>query len=243
MKWNILMMSIYLVSVTQTSCMFLSLLNQFEMKNPIILGKNIELRSRKMFYLMKNVMYLDQTISLTTTLRNGSLQNSPGIILQPEKYYRKTISLLKELKDDVDNFYNKRPQRLIQKPWIIISDQSKIFSRIDEPLYHLNKGTLWEHYKFKSISKSVVIGKISGNQFKFISNTTTNIYERRGNFENITLTAMTEAYQSYVELPRPLEKIANVSDTIPNSYEVMSIVRKCIFSTCGSSFFSAQFYT
>ena len=43
---------------------------------------------------------------------------------------------------------------------------------------------------------------------------------------------MTEAYQSYVELPRPLEKIANVSDTIPNSYEVMSIVRNGYLLNC-----------
>ena len=98
MKWNTLMMSLYLVRVTQKNCMFLSLLNQLEMKNPIILGTNIELRSKKMFDLMKTVIYLDQTITLTTTLRNGSLQNSLEIILQSKKYNMKTISVLKESK-------------------------------------------------------------------------------------------------------------------------------------------------
>ena len=78
--------------------MFLSLLNQLEMKNPIILGTNIELRSKKMFDLMKTVIYLDQTITLTTTLRNGSLQNSLEIILQSKKYNMKTISVFKESK-------------------------------------------------------------------------------------------------------------------------------------------------
>ena len=39
-----------------------------------------------MFQLMKNVMNLNQTISLRTTLKNNSLINSPGIVLKPNKH-------------------------------------------------------------------------------------------------------------------------------------------------------------
>ena len=65
------------------------------------------------------------------------------------------------------------------------------------------------------------MGRISGNEFKLVADMTKNFYERRGNFENITLMAMTEAEVSYIELPKDLEKIATVSETIPNSYEVI----------------------
>ena len=47
-----------------------------------------------------------------------------------------------------------------------------------------------------------------------------NLYERRGNFENITLLAMTEAELSYNELPKDLASIANISKIIPNTFEV-----------------------
>ena len=39
-----------------------------------------------MFQLMKDVMNLNQTISLRTTLKNNSLINSPGIVLKPNKH-------------------------------------------------------------------------------------------------------------------------------------------------------------
>ena len=47
-----------------------------------------------------------------------------------------------------------------------------------------------------------------------------NLYDRRGNFENITLLAMTEAELSYNELPNDLASIANISKIIPNTFEV-----------------------
>ena len=52
------------------------------MANPIIVGRQEDLNTKELFNLMKDVMRLDQTISLTTVIRNGTLKNSPGIILR-----------------------------------------------------------------------------------------------------------------------------------------------------------------
>ena len=99
-------------------------------------------------------------------------------------------------------------------------NQSQKYSRIDEPLYELENGALWEHFEFKSIRKSRELAKLYGNELKWAPNVPKNFFERRGNFENITLLAMTEAELSYNELPKDLKEVANVSELIPNTYEV-----------------------
>ena len=88
MKW--LFFSIfYHIFLFEVDCKFLSLIHQLNMENPIIVGKTSELRSREMFQMIKDIMRLNQTISATTTIKNNSLINSPGIILQPNKYEMK----------------------------------------------------------------------------------------------------------------------------------------------------------
>ena len=177
------------------------------MTNPIIIGRQSDLKTKELFNLMKDVMSVDQTISLTTTIRNGSLQKSPGIMLRPDKF-------------GIANFYSQDVNANIQKPWIIVGKQTQKYSRIDEPLYVLDNGTLWEHFKFKSLIKSRELAKINGNELKWASNIPKNFFERRGNLENMTLIAMTEAEKMYNELPNNLEEAANVSKIVPNSYEV-----------------------
>ena len=98
--------------------------------------------------------------------------------------------------------------------------QTQKYSRIDEPLYELDNGTLWEHYKFKSIQKSTKLATLQGNYLKWLENIPKNLYERRGNLENITLFAMTEYETSYNILPSNLKEVANVSEEVSNSYEV-----------------------
>ena len=64
------------------------------------------------------------------------------------------------------------------------------------------------------------VPSLNGNELKWAFNIPKNFFERRGNLENMTLTAMTEAEKMYNELPNNLEEAANVSEIVPNSYEV-----------------------
>ena len=94
------------------------------------------------------------------------------------------------------------------------------YSRIDEPLYFLDNVTLLEQYELKSIRKTNVLATIDNNEFKWNFNKDRNIFDRRGNFENITLFAVTDAYALYNQLPENFKDIAPISNVIPNTYEV-----------------------
>ena len=198
---------LYYLTISGVNCKFFSILYELGMTNPIIIGRQSDLKTKELFNLMKDVMSVDQTISLTTTLRNGSLQTSPGIMLRQDKF-------------GITNFYSQEVNANIQKPWIIVGKQTQKYSRIDEPLYVLDNGTLWEHFKFKSLIKSRELAKINGNELKWASNVPKNFFQRRGNLENMTLIAMTETEKMYNELPNNLEEVATVSEIVPNSYEV-----------------------
>ena len=198
---------VYYLTVSAVNCKFFSLLYELNMTNPIIIGRQSDLKTKELFNLMKDVMSIDQTISLTTTIRNSSLQKSPGIMLRPDKF-------------GIANFYSQDVNANIQKPWIIVGKQTQKYSRIDEPLYVLDNGTLWEHFKFKSLIRSRELAKINGNELKWVPNIPKDFFERRGNLENMTLIAMTEAEKQFNELPKNLNEAANVSKIVPNSYEV-----------------------
>ena len=106
----------------------------------------------------------------------------------------------------------------------MIVGKTKIkYSRIDEPLYFLDNGTLLERYELKSIRKSNVLATIDNNELKWNSNKARNFFERRGNFENITLFAVTDAYSMYNQLPKNFKEIAPISNVVPNTYEVRVI--------------------
>ena len=71
--------------------------------------------------------------------------------------------------------------------------------------------------------KSNVLATIDNNELKWNSNKARNFFERRGNFENITLFAVTDAYSGgsmYNQFPKNLKEIAPNSDLVPNTYEV-----------------------
>ena len=177
------------------------------MSNPIIIGRNSDLRTRRMFYLMKNVMKINQNIALTTIMTKNSFVESPGIIFQHENY-------------DMSNLYGRKFSKNFQKPWIIVGQRSGKFSRIDEPLYELENGTVWENYEFKTIRKSRELAKIQGKEVKWLPRVVKKFYKRRGNFDNITLLAMTDTELSYNELPKNFAKDIDVSKDIPDTYEV-----------------------
>ena len=75
---------------------------------------------------------------ITSNIRNGSIVESPGIIL------RQNVP---------DNFY-ELPMNLY-KPWVIIGKKIKRHSQINQPLYFLENGTLYEKFEFKSLKIKV----------------------------------------------------------------------------------------
>ena len=215
MKWLLLLC--HIVFATENGN-YLSMLDQLGMSNPMIIGELGYLRNQKMFHLMKNVMMLNQSICLTTTIRNNTLQRSPGIILKPNAGV--TIK-----------FYDKITSAHIKKPWIIIdklptsyfpSDDknSANYFPIDVPIYFLENKMLMEHYELKSMRTSNYLGRFIGKEFMWNQTLSQNIFERRGNFNNITLFGMTETQLTFNQLPTDLEKIEQPSKVIPETYEV-----------------------
>ena len=97
------------------------------------------------------------------------------------------------------------------------------YSRIDEPLYFLDNVTLLEQYELKSIRKTNVLATIDNNEFKWNFSKARNFFKRRGNFEDITLFAVTDAYSMYNQLPKNFKEIAPISNVVPNTYEVRVI--------------------
>ena len=124
--------------IIQVNCQFLSILQELEMKNPVIVGDIKELKIDEMFHVMKVIMKQNQSVLITSNIKNGSIQESPGIIL------RQNVP---------DNFY-ELPMN-IYKPWVIIGKQIKRHSQINQPLYFLENGTLYEKFEFKSLKIKV----------------------------------------------------------------------------------------
>ena len=207
MKWLNYISLVYMF-IFEANCVFLSLLDKLGMTNPIIIGKINDLRTKEMFTLMKKVMELDQTICLSTSIRNNSLQTSPGIVIQSTK-------------QTSAQFFGQNTYPNIQKPWILVVKELEKYSRIDEPIFFLKNKTLWENYEFKSMKKTNILGNQQDDgEFKWIEKYSKNFLERRGNFESINLISMTDSYMAFSQLPRNLDEIANVSKKVPDSYEV-----------------------
>ena len=186
------------------------------MKNPVIVGTKNDFNSNKMFDLMKNIMHKNQSICLTTDIKNGTIQQSPGIILTENE-----STILQALKVN------------IRKPWIILGRKLKKYSQINEPLYVLDDKMIWEGYQFKSFKQENALGIIQGKEFKWNNNMARNLFERRGNFGNLTLRGMTETYAYTNILPNEWRNKARISnDDIPNTYEVSNYYNPYSSGTC-----------
>ena len=124
--------------IIQVHCQFLSILQELDMRNPIIVGDNKALKMDKMAHLMKKIMKQNQSVWITSNLNNGSMQESPGIILRqnvPDTFYEIPMNL--------------------HKPWVIIGEEADIHSQINQPLYFIENRTLYEQYEFKSLKIKV----------------------------------------------------------------------------------------
>jgi hypothetical protein len=178
------------------------------MTNPIIIAKINDLRTKEMFNLMKNVMKVNQTICLSKSIRNNSLQTSPGMVIQPTK-------------NTSTQFFGQNTFANVQKPWILVVKELEKYSRIDELIFFLENKTLWEQYEFKSIKKAnILANQQDDGEFKWNQKYSKNFLERRGNFENVKLITMTESWLALTQLPGNLDEIANISKEVPDSYEV-----------------------
>ena len=122
-------------------------------------------------------------------------------------------------------FYDQITSARSQKPWIIIDKKQEKYSPIDVPLYFLENEMLWEHYRLKSMRKRKYLGRLSGEQFIWNQNISQNFFERRGNFNNITLFGMTDTELTYNQLPKDLEKTENSSKIISETYEVKANIQ------------------
>ena len=130
----------FLVSliIIQVNCQFLSIVQELDMKNPMIVGDTKALKINKMFYVMKSIMKQNQSVSITSNIKNRSIQKSPGIILKqnlPDTFYEIPMNL--------------------HKPWVIVGQQIERYSQINQPLYFLENGTLYEQFEFKSMKIKV----------------------------------------------------------------------------------------
>ena len=126
------------LGIIQVNCQFLSIVQELDMKNPVIVGDMKALKINKMFYVMKSIMKQNQSVLITANIKNGSIQKSPGIILKqnlPDKFYEIPMNL--------------------HKPWVIVGKQIERYSQINQPLYFLENGTLYEQYEFKSMKTKV----------------------------------------------------------------------------------------
>ena len=126
--------------IIQVHCQFLSILQELDMRNPIIVGDNKALKMDKMVHLMKKIMKQNQSVWITSNLNNGSMQESPGIILRqnlPDTFYEIPMNL--------------------HKPWVIIGKVIERYSQINQPLYFLENGTVYEQFEFKSMKIKVRI--------------------------------------------------------------------------------------
>ena len=87
---------------------------------------------------MRSIMKQNQSVSINVNFKNGSIQKSPGIILKqnlPDTFYEIPMNL--------------------HKPWVIVGKQIERHSQINQPLYFLENGTLYEQFKFKSMKIKV----------------------------------------------------------------------------------------
>ena len=188
---------------------YIAILKHLGMSNPLIVGEKSQLRRQDMFNLMKDVAQLNQTICLTTNIKNDSLLQSPGILFNPSE------DVLESLNHSLS--YNK-------KPWIIVSENFNHYSRIDKPIYTLINGTLIEKYKLKSMVKTNKLGVLNEKDFEWNQIHSKHLIERRANFEGVTIFGMTETEFKYVRLPKDFQNIAKMSKDIPSKYEVSNFL-------------------
>ena len=102
-------------------------------------------------------------------------------------------------------------------------------SRIDEQVYFLDEGSLWEYFHFRSIKSSNRLATLNKIEFQWNPNQSRDFFERRGNFQGITLFGITELWTTYNYLTNLFKQEEHVSQTVPNTHEVKCIFKLLVF--------------
>ena len=84
---------------------------------------------------------------------------------------------------------------------------------------------LWEHYELKSLRLHNSLGRLDAEQFIWNQNIYPNFFERRGNFNDITLFGITDAETTFNQLPKDLEKTEKPSKEVSETYEVKANIQ------------------
>ena len=180
-------------------------------KNPVILGQKNDLPLIEKFHFMKSVMKQNQTTQFTSI---NKAENVTSLIKS-----KKSGIMLEE---DFKVFLAEKNYNVVKMPWVIIGSRSdNYYSRIDEPLYFVDNGTLWEQYQFKSVKNVNALATVlEGYQLEWKADVENNLYERRSNLGNVTLLAMVEFESTNLFLLQEDLLKRKVSSVIPNTYEV-----------------------
>ena len=68
-----------------------------------------------------------------------------------------------------------------------------------------------------------MLGTSIGKNFEWNKNYSEDFFERRANFEGVTLLGMTDNELNFNQLPKGFEKMVKDSRKVPNTYEVTLI--------------------
>ena len=110
------------------------------------------------------------------------------------------------------------------KPWLVINEDSKLYSNIHQKVFFLKNQTLSESYKFKNFEFKRTLGVLLNQTLKWTVKER-NFYKRRGDFGNITLFGMTLPWSFETVLAPKWNEKAMKSTLVPETYEV-----RCFFT-------------
>ena len=106
-----------------------------------------------------------------------------------------------------------------EKPWLVVNENSSLFSKIHQKVFFLRKQSLTESYKLKNLEVKRKLGVLLNETLKWTVEEK-NFHKRRGDFGNITLFGMTLPWSFETMLDLEWNKKAEKSTLVPETYEV-----------------------
>ena len=147
-----------------------------------------------------------KSIAIDKNVTNFNIvKKNDGIIFNPKNY-----ELIKELNP--------------HKSWLIVLDEDtfqhfNIFTDIHQRTYFILKDRIIELYKFRNLHVREIIGYFNSTTLEWNPEVKRNIYDRRGNFQSMTLNAVTLPF-AYKQIISKNCLNNNGSVHVPESYEV-----------------------
>ena len=186
-----------------TCSKYVSLLQEMDMENPLILTD--EMKGKQFIEIMKILMKKNEVVCIQNDIQHfHSMEKFP------------ILSLSKNMSEDLilQKNFNAR------YPIILHSTSGTTFTELQEPIYFVSGDEIYEKYKYKNLEVERTIASFD-KELKWKEGIDKNLFTRRGNFQNVTLFAMTGNEMNFVIYPKDLKtKMKNKSSEVPNSYEV-----------------------